>query len=222
MQKKQVDWTALELAYRTGRSFRSLAREFGISSTRIKQVADQENWARDLSAVIAERARAKLNAANLNSNLNGKKPDERAVVEATVQVQTDIVLGHRRDIQRARELVIHLLGQLERKLGKMSSAPHAGACASGEANISSKPATLAAHASTVKALCDALKTLIGLERQAFNVDDAKPQQEPAPAAPHDPRAGFEDLRAAFERRLSQTHNKREAQWVPKGTAEPFH
>ena len=43
MQKKNVDWTALEVLYRTGRSFRLLAKEFGISSTRIKQVADENN-----------------------------------------------------------------------------------------------------------------------------------------------------------------------------------
>jgi hypothetical protein len=211
MQKKSVDWTALELAYRTGRSFRSLAREFGISSTRIKQVADQENWTRDLSAIIAEKARAKLNAANLNKNLNAKAANERAIVDATAQVQTNIVLEHRRDIQRGRELVVHLLAQLEHEMLARATGAPCETPAADDGSPGGKPASLATQASTIKALSDALKTLVGLERQAFNVDDA--QQKPAsaasaPAKPEaDPRHGFADLRAAFERALAKTRGQ---------------
>lgn len=208
MKKKDVDWAALELAYRTGRSFRVLAREFGISSTRIKQVADEENWARDLSALIAERARAKLNAANLNSDLHGKTANERAVVDATVQVQTDIVLAHRRDIQRGRQLVMELLCHLEQEMATRSSGAYsAGATAADDGGSCGKPVPLATQAGTMKALGEALKTLIALERQAFNVDDAhqKPLDPPPTAAASAQfRAGFEDLRAAFRRVLSKT------------------
>ncbi len=57
---KKVDWQALELGYRTGRSFRVLAREFGISSTRIKQIAYGEQWARDLAGAVQPRASGRL------------------------------------------------------------------------------------------------------------------------------------------------------------------
>jgi hypothetical protein len=224
MKKKNVDWVALELAYRTGRSFRVLAREFGISATRIKQVADEENWARDLSAIIAEKARAKLNAANLNSNLNGKIANERAIVDATVQVQTNIVLEHRRDIQRGRDVVIHLLQQLENQVGTRITGMHpASASAAGDDNACGKPVSLAAHASTVKALSDALKTLVTLERQAFYIGDEDPKRQPAsgqaPASPPDPRAGFEDLRAAFQRVLGKSCGDKQ-DGAPVGLEEP--
>jgi len=209
MKKKDVNWVGLELAYRTGRSFRSLAREFGISSTRIKQVADDENWARDLTAVIAERARAKLNASNVNTNLNGKSTTERAIVDATVQVQTDIVLAHRRDIQRGRTLVVDLLGQLESQVAARLTDPESTESAATEdGGLCGKPVTLATQASTLKTLSEALKTLIALERQAFNVDDVqqKPSAAASPAATPaaDPRSGFEDLRAAFQRVLARS------------------
>lgn len=208
MKKKNVDWAALELAYRTGRSFRTLAREFSVSSTRIAQVAEQENWVRDLSAIIAEKSRAKLNAANLNRNLNGKRVSERAVVEATVQVQTEIVLAHRRDIQRGRQLVVKLFGHLEQEMSaRLTEAPPAAAAGADEGSLCGKPVPLATQATTIKALGDALKTLIALERQAFNVDDGQPKRDAVgptnTAESADSRAGFEDLRAAFKRVLSK-------------------
>lgn len=225
MKKKDVDWVALELAYRTGRSFRVLAREFGISSTRIKQVADEENWVRDLSAIIAEKARAKLNAANLNGILNGKSSDERAVVEATVQVQTDVVLAHRRDIQRGRQLVVELLAQLEQEMAARSAGALSGsAAATDDGSSGGRPVTLATHASTMKALGEALKTLIALERQAFNVDDGQQRRDaasPLAAAPApDPRAGFEDLRAAFQRVLAKSRGADRAEGLAMGLEEP--
>jgi hypothetical protein len=212
MQKKNVDWAALELAYRTGRSFRLLAKEFGISSTRIKQVADENNWARDLTMIIAGMTQAKLNAANLNGNLNGKKGTERQVVEATVQVQTNIVLAHRADIQRSRKLVVALLQELERETANRQDGAQlsglsqklAPDAATGQSDSPSKSLSLAGRANTMKVLADALKTLVGLERQAFNISD-EPDPKPAePARDVDVSAGMAEVRAAFDRALLNT------------------
>lgn len=178
-QKKDVDWPGLETAYRAGKSFRLLAKEFGISSTRISQVAEENNWTRDLTAVIAEKTKSKLNAANLNTNLNGKKASEREVVEAAAEVQTSIVLAHRTDIGRGRKLTMALFEELElqtenidllRELAEIMHEPdEKGQDKRNE--LFNKVISLSSRASTMKTLAESLKNLVAMERQAFNIMD---------------------------------------------------
>jgi hypothetical protein len=175
--KKDVDWEGLETGYRSGKSFRLLAKEFGISSTRIAQVADENNWTRDLTAIIAEKTATKLNAANLNTNLNGKKASEREVVEATAQVQTNTILAHRTDIQRGRNLTMLMMAELEFQTNNMDlleqlrelmhSPDDKGVDKRDE--LFRKVISLQSRAGTMKTLAESLKSLIGLERQAFNI-----------------------------------------------------
>lgn len=191
-QKKDVDWQGLETAYRAGKSFRLLAKEFGISSTRISQVAEENNWTRDLTAVIAEKTKSKLNAANLNAKLNGeqaaaKKATEREVIEATAEVQTNIVLAHRTDIQRSRKLVMTLLEELELQTDNVDLLKDLAALMlqdGGEAQdrrneLFNKVINLSSRAGTMKTLSESLKSLVTLERQAFNVDDGVDNEKPA-------------------------------------------
>lgn len=178
-QKKDVDWPGLETAYRAGKSFRLLAKEFGISSTRISQVAEENNWTRDLTAVIAEKTKSKLNAANLNTNLNGKKASEREVVEAAAEVQTSIVLAHRTDLGRGRKLTMALFEELElqtenidllRELAEIMHEPdEKGQDKRNE--LFNKVISLSSRASTMKTLAESLKNLVAMERQAFNIMD---------------------------------------------------
>lgn len=198
-QKKDVDWPGLEAAYRAGKSFRLLAKEFGISSTRISQVADENGWTRDLTAIIAEKTKSKLNAANLNANLNGeqiaaKKATEREVIEATAEVQTNIVLAHRTDIQRSRMLVMTLLGELEHQTSNADLyeqladllIDQEGASEDDKRQANAKrwdafnrAISLSGRSSTMKTLAESLKNLVTLERQAFNVDDGVDNEKPA-------------------------------------------
>jgi hypothetical protein len=185
-QKKDVDWPGLETAYRAGKSFRLLAKEFGISSTRISQVAEENNWTRDLTAVIAEKTKFKLNAANLNTNLNGKKASEREVVEAAAEVQTNIVLAHRTDISRGRKLTMALFEELELQTGNVELLKDLAAFMlqdGGDAQdkrneVFNKVISLSSRSSTMKTLAESLKNLIALERQAFGIDDNKRPETP--------------------------------------------
>jgi hypothetical protein len=180
-QKKDVDWPGLETAYRAGRSFRLLAKEFGISSTRISQVAEENNWTRDLTAVIAEKTKSKLNAANLNAKLNARKASEREVVEATAEVQTNIVLAHRTDIQRGRKLTMALFEELELQTGNVDLLKDlavlmfkdGGESQDKRNELFTKVISLSSRAGTMKTLAESLKSLVAMERQAFNIDDDK-------------------------------------------------
>ncbi|WBY02761.1 hypothetical protein PE066_04275 [Ramlibacter tataouinensis] len=204
MPKKDVDWYAVEVAYRAGRSFRMLAKEFGISSTRIKQVADFNRWARDLSVVITEKTTAKLNAANLNIKLNGKSACERDVIEATAQAQTDVVLAHRNSIQRARKLTLALLEDLELATVQWRRDRFSGAEAIAPSRtIPDKEKSMASRSAILKMLADALKTLIGLERQAFQILDGSPGKPEEPAAKQDALEGLDTLEAAWARVLGR-------------------
>jgi hypothetical protein len=152
-KRKVVDRERMELDYRTGiLTFREMAAAHGLSAPRIKQIADEEGWGRDLSKRIKQAAEAKLNAARLNANLNAeaKKATEREIIESSSGEVATVLLSHRTDIGRARGLANKLLTELE-----CQNADHK---------------TLAMRVSTMKALAETLKTLISLERTAFNLD----------------------------------------------------
>ncbi|WBY00520.1 hypothetical protein PE066_13705 [Ramlibacter tataouinensis] len=205
MKRKNVDWSALELAYRTGRSFRSLSREFGISSTRIKQVADERKWMRDLSRVVHKAREAKLNAANLNTSLNGSADLEKEIVEATAEVQADVITAHRKSIQRARKMATALLEDLEvATVDWRLSRSQGGISPGSRRSTADKERTMTSRAAILKMLADSLKTLVGLERQAFNILEGVPGKPDESAGMQPATKGLDELEAIWERVLGRT------------------
>jgi hypothetical protein len=180
-KKKEVNWTALEIDYRAGvKSLRILASEYGISTARIGQVAEDRGWTRDISAKIKAQAQARLDRAALDSGLDTeKKITEKQVIDANAQIQTDIILSHRTDVTRTRKLTMILLEEAEiatgnnellRDLANLMYLPDKnGVDKLNEAY--QKVISMPGRVDAVKKLAETLKTLIALERQAFGMDD---------------------------------------------------
>lgn len=179
-QKKEVDWQTLALDYRAGvKSMRLLSSEYGISTARIGQVADDCGWSRDLAARIRARTQAKLTRSILDGILDAEKQiAETDVVEVNAQIQTCTIRQHRTDITRARRLAMTLLGELEiatgdntllQDLGRLMHAPDANGIDKLN-QIYRKVITLPSRVDVMKKLSDILKVLIALERGAFGID----------------------------------------------------
>lgn len=192
-EKKPVDWEAVERDYRAGvMSFAEMGKAHGVSKGRISQVATKRGWEQDLSAKIKAKAEAKVNAATVNAELNAKREATAAeTVEIGATVLARVKLSHRTDIARSRTLTMRLLEELEAQtaqvpellqLGELMAKPDdKGVDKLNE--LYHKIIALPSRTKTMKDLGDTLKTLIGLERQAFGLDsELDPQPGGATAA----------------------------------------
>lgn len=187
-QKKDVDWVKLEADYRANiKSIRMLEDEYGISKTRIGQIAKENDWTRDTSAKIKARTQAKLDASLLDSKLDGSRVSEKEVIEAAAETQTNVILAHRKDIGRARKLALSLLEELEGVTDNPEFIKHLAETMYSqlEGEVGQKAAdklmeafrkasSLPGRVGTMKMLSETLKNLVGLEREAFGIESKTP------------------------------------------------
>jgi hypothetical protein len=179
-EEKILDWPTIEADYRAGmKTLRTMAEEHGISEGAIRKRAKKEDWVRDLSGKIAAKAQDNLQqeTARIELRTNGVIA-EKTLVAVNAQVQTDIVMAHRADIKRARSLSMNLLSELEAQtdglelLEELADIMHEpdekGQDKRNE--LLRRVISLGSRATTMKTLADSLKSLIGLEREAFGID----------------------------------------------------
>ena len=169
------DWEAIETAYRAGvMSLREIASQHGISEGAIRKRAKRDDWSRDLNAKVKERA-DDLVRKQVRSEVTF---NERVLIEATAEVIANVRMEHRGDIKRARQITNALFDELGaecadvaalEKLGELMFDPDD----KGQDKLNEiyhKVISMPERVKSVKALSDALKNLIGLERQAYDID----------------------------------------------------
>lgn len=231
--KKLPDWERIESDYRAGvLSIREIASSHQISHTAIQKRAKRGGWTRDLAAKIQAKADALVAKEVVSSQVaTATAATERLIVEANAEAIAQVRLSHRTDISRARKLCLTLLGELEvasqermtvealaDALHQMES-PDSPTAANKAREILSRAMSIPARTGALKSLTDSLKTLVGLEREAWDLkslehpsaDDAPGQYEelrdrnlhaieqlsarlagPAPSAPAAPTEGAAD------------------------------
>lgn len=179
-EQKLPHWPTIEREYRAGiKALRVLAEEHGITEGAIRKRAKKEDWARDLSGKIAAKAQDNLRRETARQQLQVEGAiAEKKLVAVNAQVQTDIILSHRVDIRRARSLAMNLLTELELQsdgialLEELADILHEpdekGQDKRNE--LLRKVISLSTRSTTMKTLADSLKSLIGLEREAFGLD----------------------------------------------------
>ena len=152
-EKKVTDWEAVEFAYRAGvKTLREIGEEYGVSHTLVARKAKKEGWTRDLSQKIKAQADAIVSKATVSSRVTVET--EKAVVAGNAQVQADVRLNQRKDIQRFRAYVMSLADEL----------------------VASKD-DLPKRISSAKLLTDSHKTLVAMEREAFGIDSRFEDEE---------------------------------------------
>lgn len=184
MARKTVDWEAIEPHWRAGiKTKLQISEEFGVSRAALDKHFAKEGIERDLTARIQAKAESLVTRAQVTRTVTPEsRATEREIVESNAQMQADIIVSHRKDIQRGRTLVMSLLEELEHetvnrdlyeRLGEFMEMPDAGG-KDQLADIYRKVMSLPGRTDTMKKLAESLKTLVGLERQAFKIADDTP------------------------------------------------
>lgn len=177
------DWEAIESAYRAGlMSIREIASQHGITHGAINKRAKRDGWERDLKAKIKAKADALVSKREVSTQVSTEKAlSERILIEANAEVIANVRMEHRGDIRRAREITNALFDELGaecadiealRKLGELMLDPDEN----GRDRLNEAYQSIIAlpeRVKAVKALSDAMKNLIGLERQAYDIGDDK-------------------------------------------------
>lgn len=188
-KRKPIDWEAVERDYRLGQlSLRALAEKHGCTAAAISKKAKEKGWVQDATQEVRERTRAALITSgsqaegevnSVNESVN--KPTQ-VDIEVAVQTNLAVITRHRKDIAKGHGLVAMLMLQLE------DAATHrdeiedaiiedtAGDLNTQRRNRMLKAISIPSHAGVLRDLSTAMKNLIPLERQAYNLDETNSEE----------------------------------------------
>jgi hypothetical protein len=166
----KTDWERIEAEYRAGKlSVSEIGRQYGVSHTAINKRAKKEGWVRDLSEKVQKLVSARL----VSEGVSAATVSE--TVEKAAERDIQILRQHRSDIREQRVLVSDLVAELREATAHRADIE----AAIEEETEDDKSARrrdqmlravgLASRVGVAKDLAAASKTLIDLERQAFNI-----------------------------------------------------
>ena len=183
MTTKQPNWEAIERAYRAGLlSIREIASTQGITHGAINKRAKRDGWERNLKAKIQAKADALVSKRTVSTLVSTKQADtEREIIEVNAEVIANIRMAHRGDISRGRRLTNKLLDELEaltdeqgtikELIAQLKDADRDDGDAMADVlALANKMGALPSRTKTMKELAETLKTLVALERQAYDLD----------------------------------------------------
>lgn len=180
--RRKVDWQAVERDYRTGKfTLRELEDKHSADNSLIARKAKRDGWTQDLSKSIKQATDAKLVKAladSISPGASGSPQMDAAVVAVAAEINTQIILGHRRAAKRAMDAMERAQAVVLEHGGAITDIREA-----------------ATFASAVESLSRTAKNVIEIERKAFNLDEAPPPDDDKDSAIV---ADLSDLRAKFQ------------------------
>lgn len=182
-KKKEIDWDHIEREYRADVvSIAQIARENGVASSTIRSRAKSLGWVRDLNARIKMKADEFVNQDAIKNAIVGIKASEEQTVDENARLTAAVRLSHRKDIARARNATMTLLGDLEAMMGVQGQARLGqllnvlvdnGEIEEGDwmaIQAYKKITGLSNQIAGMHKLADTMTKMIALERQAWNLD----------------------------------------------------
>ena len=167
--KREIDWEFIEREYRAGRmSIHEIARQAGVSRPLIHARVNKEGWTRDLSGKIRSEVAARLTPALTPET-------ERSAIELAAARSVEVIREHRAAIGHGQRLVLKLFQELDEAASEVVAIEEEiDEETRGDRNFERKKMMLRAvalptRAATLGSLSGALRTFVGLERQAFNL-----------------------------------------------------
>ena len=113
-KRKNVDWPAIERDYRTGKfTLRELEAKHGPTHTTIARRAERLGWAKDLGDAIRQATSAKLVQQTVQQECNAAHQSATETVLAAAEINTQVILGHRKGLNRITRIKETLLDQIE-------------------------------------------------------------------------------------------------------------
>ncbi|WP_219930829.1 hypothetical protein [Alcaligenes faecalis] len=174
-QRAAPDWERIEADYRAGLlSVREIAASQGITEGAVRKRAKRDDWTRDLQPKIKAKADDLVRKAEVRTPVR----TEREVVDANAQVIADVRVCHRRDIVRARNLAMKLLDELEVQTDNIDLLEQLETAIAGEdgsdglTRVFQRVTSTSGRIDSAKKLAEAMKVLVGMEREAYGIVDA--------------------------------------------------
>lgn len=184
MTKPLTDWEAIEREYRAGQlSVSEIGRQHGVSHTAINKKAKQQGWTRNLAAKVRQVVSDRLVSDEVSA------ANARETVDAAAARVVDVVRSHRKDIATGRVMAQALfeeLAEATERRDEIEEAIEEDTAGDSPGNMKRRQMMLRAvalpsRASTLQSLAGAVKTLVQLERQAFNIDSQPDDDGAAPS-----------------------------------------
>lgn len=181
-ERTPVDWEAVEIDWRAGiKTKLDISREHKVSRAAIDKHFKKLGIGRDLTARITARTTELVTADAVTYDDVTRVTHDKDVIEANAQMQAAIIRSHRTDITKSRSVAARLLGEIESQtidkelysqLAVLLYSPdEKGMDKLNE--LYRKVIETPNRIKGMKDLTDTLKTLIMLERQAFNIADER-------------------------------------------------
>lgn len=157
-KRKIIEWDVMEPEYRAGQlSLKELGRRFDCSDAAIIKHAKKFGWTRNLAEKVREKIKENLVSGTVSGVVSPLKAAE--IVKQAAERGTDIVLLHRKDIERQR--------QAHAEYQEMLSSIFDGHKVDGKVDLE----TLDSAVKISEALSRIIARIIPLERQAFGLDE---------------------------------------------------
>lgn len=145
----RIDWNEVKRHYCAGiLTLAEIARTFGSTPEQVMEKARRCNWAKDLGSDIRAAAKKKLTVASCPK----PEPTTTEIIDSASSEIVRVVLSHRTLISKAKR-------EVDRAFDAMAADEDPG------------------KGSEITALANALKILVGLERQAIGADDQDSQKK---------------------------------------------
>lgn len=180
-KKRQIDWEKIELDYRAGiKTLREMEAEYNISEGAIRKRAKRDDWSRDLSGKIKKQAEDLVRRSLVRNEVRNSaeyKATEKQVIDANAQAILEVRLSHRKDINKAKNLMNALLDELESQTIEKDLYEQLGEMLRQDDekgfdklnDLYNKVISMPNRVQSMQRLADTMKTLITLEREAFNI-----------------------------------------------------
>lgn len=190
------DWERIELRYRAGLlSLREIATEDGnVTESAIRKRAKRDDWTRDLSAKVQQRADELVRKEEVRSQVRTEETlSAKQEVEASAVALAAVKLGRRSRVRRGQEVTAKLWREIELTTDCIEELENLGEIMRSEDEngndkrneLYCKVISLAGRVDTVKKLTEAEAKLQAMETEAFGlkVADEQPPETPAASIP---------------------------------------
>jgi hypothetical protein len=174
-----VDWDSLAAEYRSGAlSNVLLGKKYGVSEGAIRKRAKAEGWEKDLAGKVRNKVKEKL----VRGEVRGHHVRDADIVDEAANTGVFIVREHRKDIRTAGGIVALLMKELIDTVANRAEIEEAieEETKADENNQRRykmlKAISLPTNATVMRDLATAMKGLIPLERQAFNLDELSSEE----------------------------------------------
>ncbi len=184
-KRRKIDWDAVWRVYRTGQHTNvEIAAQFNIAESSVRGRAKQYEWKKPLRKLVRDGIKERALIDELTEDgVQSPIMTDAEIAEVAIARGASILLKHRKEIASAQKIVTVLKSQLADVIGNkaliveeiiLETADDTnlkGQLSDTRRNKMLRAVSLGSYIALINGLATALKTLVALEREAFNLND---------------------------------------------------